>query len=209
MLHIFGGGTVYHVRNHLALCAPAYGSTARLLHSRFAAKCPVTLHLTKMADPASKLETNAHVATRLTSVLLAPETTGIIFNVALCDYEGHIGSVPSGKYAERLRSREGEQLLRLTPADKLLARVKASRPDVALVGFKTTAGADMDEQVDLSTRQLNESGADYVFANDTVTRANMLVSNSKQGAFVLAYGLRDDVLDALVATLAHDAKVRA
>ena len=26
---VYGGGTVSYVRNHLALCAPAYGSTAR------------------------------------------------------------------------------------------------------------------------------------------------------------------------------------
>jgi hypothetical protein len=29
---IIGGGTVFHIRNHLALCAPAYGGTARMLN---------------------------------------------------------------------------------------------------------------------------------------------------------------------------------
>jgi hypothetical protein len=30
-VHIFGGGTVNFIRNHLAITAPAYGSTARKL----------------------------------------------------------------------------------------------------------------------------------------------------------------------------------
>ena len=28
-IHIIGGGTITHVRNHLALATPAYGSTAK------------------------------------------------------------------------------------------------------------------------------------------------------------------------------------
>ena len=30
---IFGGGTISHVRSHLALCAPAFGSTAKKIES--------------------------------------------------------------------------------------------------------------------------------------------------------------------------------
>lgn len=32
-VHIFGGGTVAYVANHLALSAPAYGTTALILCS--------------------------------------------------------------------------------------------------------------------------------------------------------------------------------
>ena len=32
-IDIIGGGTVSHVRNHLALCAPAYGTTSRQLET--------------------------------------------------------------------------------------------------------------------------------------------------------------------------------
>jgi len=49
---IIGGGTVYHVRNHLALCAPAYGATAHQLFTSSRILFPamdVDLYLTKMA----------------------------------------------------------------------------------------------------------------------------------------------------------------
>ena len=200
MLHIFGGGTITHVRNHLALCAPAYGSTARQLYRRVQVlypDCPAQLELTRMADAASVLETNADVAARLDDVLAAPGTHAIVFNVALCDFEGQIGEVPSGKYAPRLKSREGEVVMRLTPADKLLQRIKARRPDVDLVGFKTTAGAAQDEQIRLAQRQIKETGANFVLANDTVTRENCLVS-----ATGTLYGTRDKLLDLVAFSLA-------
>lgn len=200
MLHIFGGGTVNHVRNHLALCAPAYGSTARQLYRRVQVlypDCPAQLELTRMADSASVLETNAEVAARLEAVLAAPSTHAIVFNVALCDFEGQIGDEPSGKYAPRLKSREGEVAMRLTPADKLLHRIKARRPDVVLVGFKTTAGATHEEQVRLALRQIEETGANFVHANDTVTRENCLVSATRT-----LVGTRDKLLDLVAFSLA-------
>ena len=30
-VYIFGGGTVAHIANHFAVCAPAYGTTAKTL----------------------------------------------------------------------------------------------------------------------------------------------------------------------------------
>lgn len=177
MIQLFGGGTLVHVRNHLALCAPAYGGTvralARLLDAR-QASCSVTL--TRMADPSSPLETNDDIAAALTVVLAQPATRALFFNVALCDYVGQIGDVPSGKYADRLPSRDGVQQLHLSPAAKLLPGIKAARPDVFVVGSKTTAGDSRDEQVGKARRQLAETGINLVLANDTVTRCNLLVS---------------------------------
>lgn len=177
-IHIFGGGTVQFVRNHLALCAPAYGTTARrlaaALHAQGLADA-VELHLTKMADFRSEMETNADVQGRLADVLAAPETRVVVFNVALCDYTGSIGQVPPGKYAPRLHSREGTLDMQLQPAFKLLSTVKHQRPDVFLVGFKTTAGSSIEEQAQLARRQIAETAVDLVWANDTVTRTNFLV----------------------------------
>lgn len=199
MVHIFGGGTVNYVRNHLALCAPAYGGTAKYLYQLFKQidlNYPVQLHLTRMANSASGMETNAHVASWLDELLAQPETRAIVFNVALCDFDGQIGDVPSGKYAQRLKSREGELVMRLTPADKLLQRVKARRPDAKLVGFKTTAGATFEEQLRLAERQLTETGTDWVFANDTVTRENYLVSLTGS-----KHGTRENLLEVLANSL--------
>lgn len=194
-IHIFGGGTVQHVRNHAALCAPAYGKTARQLFDQLGAGI-AQLHLTRMADYRSPMETNEDVEVRLQEVLADPSSRAVVFNVALCDYAGQIGDVPSGKYAQRLSSREGTQLMQLTPTKKLLAIVKATRPDILLVGFKTTADAVQRMQHRLALRQIAETGADWVFANDTVTRHNLLVNSD--GFF---NGAREKMLELLVKEL--------
>lgn len=108
-IEVIGGGTVSHVRNHLALCAPAYGTTARKLFELLRAKLGilgaeaeereygysnreyhVNLHLTKMAGGTEDLETNEDVA-KLVDRLIADEKTKIIFfNPALVDYTGTV-----------------------------------------------------------------------------------------------------------------------
>ncbi len=52
-IHIIGGGTVSHIRSHLALAAPAYGATARKLVeicNAYSGKYEVNVHLTRMAN---------------------------------------------------------------------------------------------------------------------------------------------------------------
>src|ERR1041385_1938369 len=93
-IHIIGGGTVFHVRNHLALTAPAYGSTARTIfkilnelpevssafsHSReYGSSWPddvpwTQLHLTKMANSGEgNLETNEDVSNLLDQIIADP-----------------------------------------------------------------------------------------------------------------------------------------
>ena len=79
-IHIIGGGTVYHVRNHLALSAPAYGTTARNLHKLCQNNTlDVVLHLTKMAG-GKHLETNDDISSLLENLLASPSTK-IIFSV--------------------------------------------------------------------------------------------------------------------------------
>jgi hypothetical protein len=153
-----------------------------------------------MADYQSSMETNEDVAARLQEVLADPVTRAVVFNVALCDYEGKIGDIESGKYAQRLSSREGAQAMNLTPTPKLLQLVKANRPDVKLVGFKTSAGATPDTQFELALRQFEETGADVVFGNDTITRENLLVMRTG-----LTRGSRESVLAKLVTYLKLEA----
>ena len=177
-VHIFGGGTVQHIRSHLALCTPAYGNTARILFNNIKNKTKedVHLHLTKMADYRSNLETNQHVEDRLKDVLKNKDTRCIIFNIALCDYSGQIGDIPSGKKAQRLHSREGNTHIVISPTNKLLHTIKRYNPDIKVVGFKTTADNSLERQIELSLRQIEETGVDYVFANDIATRQNLIVT---------------------------------
>jgi hypothetical protein len=189
VIHIIGGGTFAHVRNHLALAAPAFGGTARKLN----AILPEVsfLHLTRMAEPGDSTApvTNDDVAELIDELVSDPETRVIIMSAALCDYDGtvlkkfeteHSGDMfantPSGKYEQRLKTAEGHQMMGLFPADKVIGRIRKERKDIFAVGFKTTTGATSDEQYRAGLELLKKNSLNLVLANDTVTRNNMIIA---------------------------------
>jgi len=143
---VIGGGTVFHVRNHLALCAPAYGTTAKKLHHLFRDKLGVNgaegslreygywpssqeydsrLYLTKMAGEdwsANKdveLETNEDVSKLVDTLIADPETKVIVFNPALVDFEGAITtSGPVGyEWSDDLITKSGKYEERLKTSE--------------------------------------------------------------------------------------------
>src|SRR5262245_19492905 len=150
-VHIIGGGTVYHVRPHMAISAPAYGGTARALAKFCRAhsdKLAVKIHLTKMAAAGKgHLDTNEDVARLLGALADDLSTKIVIMPVALVDYEGRVaGDGEHGKYGTRLKTRQQKApVMELTPAEKVIGRIRRQRKDVFLVGFKTTSGATADE----------------------------------------------------------------
>lgn len=189
-VHVIGGGTVSHVRTHLALTAPAYGNAAR----RIAELCrahdttmDVVLHLTKMADPDSKIETNADMIALVKQLVDDPRTKIIFFSPAICDFDGQVEEVESSKTATRLRTSDDEgaakeYIVKLTPAPKIIRHIrkegfdgKAPRKDIFLVGFKATSGASPQEQYRLGLKGLKTSSANLVLANDVTTRLNMVI----------------------------------
>lgn len=190
-VHVVGGGTVSHLRTHMALCAPAYGGTAR----RIAKLChehdktmDVVLYLTKMADPKSKVETNQDMLELAKQLAGDPLTKIIFFNPAICDFDGQVFH---GQYetdpTERLRTSDeaGQPLtymVKLTPTPKIVRGIrrdgfdgKPPRKDITLVSFKATAGATEQEQYIQGLRQLKTSSSNLVLANDVVTRLNMVI----------------------------------
>lgn len=189
---ILGGGTVSHVRNHLALAAPAYGQTARKLaelckaHSN---KLDVKLILTRMALGEPKLgewmlEDTDSIARYVEDVLIPDLSVKIVFfNLAMVDFHGFVltrhGEVTeSGKYEERLKTREnpnGVQMI-LRPEEKVISKIRKERKDIFLVGFKTTCGATAQEQYLAGLNLLKESSCNLVLANDTKTRRNMVIT---------------------------------
>lgn len=187
-VHIYGGGTFYHVRSHLSLCTPAFGSTAKRLRQLLLLESE--LHLTKMADPTSNLVTNDDVFNHLDKVLDDPFVKCVILNAALCDYEGTIGEVESGKYASRLESREGVQNMVLTPAPKIISHIKEKRPDICVVGFKTTSNEANDSVIHYKAKRMN---VDLVLANDVVLRKNFIWTKESFNS----YNDRDDALQTL------------
>ncbi len=180
-IHIIGGGTFSHVRNHLSLVAPAFGETARQLSyhvSNNLAQLPehsIFCHLTKMANPHSTIVTNDDVSKLVDQLIDNPLTKIIFFNVAMCDFDGQIGDIESGKYAERLHSREVAPTMQLTAAEKVLKKIRKTRKDIFLVAFKTTCNASETEQYIAGLNLLKDNSCNLVLANDTGNRRNMII----------------------------------
>lgn len=170
---ILGGGTFNYVRNHLAIAAPAFGTTARLLKQLLPKS---QLILTKMADYHSKIESNQDVSNCIAELLQNKDIAAIVMNIAVCDYTGKVGELPSGKYAKRLSSRAGVQSMQLTPSEKVIREIKQKRPDIILVGFKTTANESTEIQIAKAQQMQKESDCDLVLANDVGSRQNLLLA---------------------------------
>lgn len=192
-IHIIGGGTFSHVRSHFALAAPAFGSTARALSNRLPGS---TLHLTKMAGGSGNLVTNRDIENLVDRLIAESEVSVICMSAALCDFDGKIGKKESGKYAERLETREGAMTLHMTPANKVIKKIRENRKDIFLVGFKTTTNASSEVQFHKGLRLLKEASCGLVLANDTGTRSNMIIT-PEEAAYCVDTN-RDRVLDELV-----------
>lgn len=185
-VNIFGGGTVSHVRSHLALCAPAYGTTARILQSmcidRFK-DMDTHLFLTKMADFKSTLETNNDIEYLVEDLKKDFNTKVVFFNVAMCDWDGYImeddgiETSASGNKEPRLRTDKNSNTdMALIPSTKIIGKVRQGRKDIFLVGFKATCGATEAEQYQQGLLMMKRSSANLVLANDVKTKVNMIIT---------------------------------
>lgn len=194
-VHIIGGGTFVPVRPHFSLSAPAFGATAKELYGRFGTAHVMggsylqpELHLTKMADFNSTLVTNDDVEHLLGNLVADPDTAVIIMTAALCDWdcvgirEGGDSSVDIGTKFLRLRTGDffdkydSGLTLELSPATKLIAKIRKERKDIFLVGFKTTTGATEDEMFERGLSLMKSASCNLVFANDIHTRQHMIIT---------------------------------
>jgi len=195
-IHIISGGTVSHIRPHLALCAPAYGSAgmkiANILRDRWknlghsTSADHLNLHQTRMATgyPNRKLETNEDVSKLLDKLIADPDTGVIFMPVALCDFEVfHIDDGPKydgglniGKEYSRLKTSDGQRTLMLKPAEKLIGKIRKERKDIFLVGFKTTTGATENQMFDAGMNLLKRNSCNLVLVNDIQKRLNMILT---------------------------------
>src|SRR5262249_17873948 len=120
------------------------------------------------------------VARLVDSLARDPSTRMLFMPVALCDFSGAVleagAPTPSGKAESRLKTERGAQTLLLSPAPKVISRVRRERKDIFLVGFKTTAGASEAEQFAAALALLKKSSCNLVLANDLHTRSNMIVT---------------------------------
>jgi len=195
-IYIYGGGTFSYVRNHLALAAPAFGKTARILKQLCDERFPdvlTQLAMTKMTGyPGSYMITNDDVAKHVAKIKEFATTKVIFFNAALCDFDGQVGYAESGKYGERLQTNQGTRTMILTPSEKIVKDIRKDRKDIFLVAFKTTCGATEDEQYAQGLKLLKNSSCNLVLANDTLTRKNMIITPEEA-----KYHVTDDREEAL------------
>lgn len=206
-IHVFGGGTFHHVRNHLSLAAPAFGLTASTLSEMFEhwvaqhipGQMDVELHLTKMANPLSKLVTNADVLKKIDELVADSATKIVVLNCALVDFAGVVDGVAPGKHAPRLTSAV-PQTMQMVPATKIVERIrKNQRKDIFLVAFKTTTDATSAEQFQAGLSLMKRASCNLVVANDTVTRRCMIITPEEvRYADGIYNDLREDLLRELV-----------
>jgi hypothetical protein len=176
---ILSGGTFSPIKAHLSLAAPAFGNTATTLSSLFyqhkALEMAVETYWTQMAYPGTTpiLRTNKDVENLVDKWIADPNVKVIIMNAALCDFDATVVGVPDD--VKRLDSSK-KYLVELTPAPKILSKIRKTRKDIFLVGFKTTAGATPEEQFNKGLKLMKETSCNLVFANDVVTRRNFVIT---------------------------------
>lgn len=214
---ILGGGTVFHVRPHLALSAPAYGGTARAIKEFISRKnyplleWNIQMYLTRMAGGLNYLpETNEDISKFVNELISDKETKIIFFTVAMCDFEAGVlefspdteGTVrtSSGKDMPRLRSVDVVEL-GLTPLPKVIDKIRKTRKDIFLVGCKTTTGASIDEMFEAGLKLVKKASCNLVLVNDLHTRMNMIVT-PEQAKYAVSTD-RDYVLKELVDMTYH------
>jgi ribulose-5-phosphate 4-epimerase/fuculose-1-phosphate aldolase len=212
-IHIIGGGTVFHIRPHLALTAPAYGKVVKDIEEALYQQGfdgIVHSYTTKMAgnrhriwtarsgyeDTTPKnLETNADVAKLIDElVVLDPDPKIIFMPVALCDFDVQLheidsrtgwSSLKTGRDQPRLLSSAAADYgITLRPAEKLIGQVRKQRKDIFLVGFKTTTGASKQDQFEAGLRLVKQASCNLVLANDLVSRVNMVITPEQAPYYV-------------------------
>lgn len=216
-IHIFGGGTVAYIANHLALSAPAYGTTARKLDILCQEKFKTMnthLELTSMASGGhTKLNTIEDISNRIDQLVARPETKIVFFSCAIVDYtpsdvslyrpgEWSLLIPKCGKYNTRIDSSENPEIaIDAYRSEKIISKIRKTRKDIFLIGFKTTCGADNDTMYRKGLKLCKEGSCNLVLVNDAARRFNMIIT-PEEAAYCETHE-RDIVLAELVEMTYH------
>lgn len=139
------------------------------------------------------LETNEDLETLLDHLVLQPETKCIILAAAVCDWAPtgqieltggetlydlyKVDEIPElGKRHPRLQTKWGPITMRLSPADKIIGKIRRTRKDLFLVGFKATTGLSEQEQYITGLGLLKGASCNLVLANDVHEHRNMVIT---------------------------------
>jgi len=134
------------------------------------------------------LETNEDLEKLIDHLVLQPETKGIVLAAAVCDWkparlevdvpdyhDNHLRD-EFGKRQERLKTSEGNLRLAISPADKIIGKIRKTRKDIFLVGFKATTGLSEQEQYITGLGLLKGASCNLVLANDVHEHRNMVIT---------------------------------
>jgi hypothetical protein len=141
-----------------------------------------------------RLETNDDLEKLLDHLVTLPETKGIVLAAAVCDwkfryivqekhtdqpYNGDLAAWASGDFGKsmpRFKTSNGELTAALMPTDKLIDRIRRTRKDIFLVGFKATTGLGEQEQYLTGLGLLKGASCNLVLANDVHEHRNMVIT---------------------------------
>lgn len=202
---VFGGGTINHIANHLAISAPAYGVvSSRLMFHLGSDERYQSMNLihykTKMAGGTHKsIETTADLQRVVDEVVANPMTKIVFFTCAVADYEPNSIEGMDVEFGKgiRLDTHTHPQItLKLTAADKIVRSIRKTRKDIFLVAFKSTCNASKQEMYEKGLRLCKEASCNLVLVNDTVTKFNMIIT-PEEAAYHETYD-RDDALVSLI-----------
>jgi hypothetical protein len=127
------------------------------------------------------LETNEDLEKVVDALVADPTTKGIIMAAAVCDWspaelDGRQGVTSEfGKRRPRLKANE-DIALHLVPSEKIIQKIRKTRKDIFLVGFKATTGKTEQEQYIEGLRLLKGASCNLVFSNDLHERRNMVIT---------------------------------
>lgn len=169
-IRIFGGGTLLPVKQDLALTAISYGNTSKAILALCQAHDKkAELQLTWFADPTSSIHTITDVEGVARGYIADPQTKIVFWNPTVVEYPDH---------TLFLTNEDGDPVLSspLPDPQRIPRFIKDKRPDIFLVVFQTTSGLTTEEQKDNAITLLKKTSANMVFAKDTATEWNMVVT---------------------------------
>lgn len=190
-VRIYGGGTYALLRPHLAVCAPAFGTTAKKLNKLYKkAGAKTKLILTKMADNKSKIYTNDDLSFDIHEILDRHDKPDIIvMTCAVCDFYAPYNptKIDSSKDIN----------LSLYHTDKIISRIRKDgrNKEIFLIGCKTVANEPEHTAYAKAVTMMKTNSCNLVLLNDIRTYKNYIITPEE---YKYEYQTREDALKDLV-----------
>ncbi|MBS0662774.1 MAG: bifunctional phosphopantothenoylcysteine decarboxylase/phosphopantothenate--cysteine ligase CoaBC [Verrucomicrobia bacterium] len=176
---VTSGGTVEPIDPVRVLGNTSTGRTGAAIADHFARSGhDVVLLRARTSEPAASgcaeetFETYSELAATLERLLGEREFDVVIHAAAVSDFRVAAVEVEGGRVGNGKLPSDTRPVLRLEPTPKLADRIRAHcrNPEVCLVAFKLTHGADESAAAAAVTQLLERSGADFVVHNDLTAR---------------------------------------